>query len=210
MGRPSTQSLRYCETCGQAFSQNRASTRRYCSRGCFNRRSLMSPEARFWANVQKTESCWVWTGPKGAGGEYGMLTTGTRGKESYRRVLAHRLSWTLHFGEIPEGLVICHHCDNPPCVRPDHLFIGTQEDNVRDMWRKGRGRTGRHDAFVHTRRVSGERHHRAQLTDSEVAKIRHEWDTGSRNQSALARRYGTTQATIWRIVNNRTRLEASA
>lgn len=97
-------------------------------------------EDRFWAKVDKSGDCWVWTASvfrERLG--YGKFQTGSNRGES-RVAYAHRVSWELHFGPIPNGLFVCHHCDNPPCVRPDHLFLGTAADNVRDMDRKGRDR----------------------------------------------------------------------
>jgi len=106
---------------------------------------------RFWSKVVKSDGCWEFTGtPK------------------YRRpalnvdrvpVLTHRLSWQLHFGDIPKGMCVCHRCDNPRCVRPDHLFLGTQADNMADKTRKGRQTKG---VAVHT----------AHLTEHKVRLIR--------------------------------------
>lgn len=87
--------------------------------------------ARFWLNVQKTEGCWLWTGRRDGAG-YGQIFV------QGRRIGVHRLSWLLNCGEIPEGLFVCHHCDVPLCVRPDHLFVGTHDDNMRDAAIKGR------------------------------------------------------------------------
>lgn len=89
-------------------------------------------EERFWNYVQKTETCWLWTGSRADTG-YGVHWT-----DEKKLVGAHRYSYELHNGPIPEGLFACHHCDNPPCVNPDHLFPGTAEDNAQDMSRKGR------------------------------------------------------------------------
>ena len=100
---------------------------------------MPSREQRYWSKVIKTDGCWGWSGAtKSAPGfRYGVLHTGPRGAS--REELAHRISWVLHNGPIPEGLLVLHHCDNPPCSRPDHLFLGTHEDNARDRDRKGRG-----------------------------------------------------------------------
>ena len=91
---------------------------------------------RLWARVTKTGTCWVVTPTPTLYGEpsYGMISV--KGKSWP----AHRLSWTLAYGPIPEGMCVCHHCDNPPCVRPDHLFLGTRADNNRDRDQKGRHR----------------------------------------------------------------------
>lgn len=89
---------------------------------------------RFWSKVQKTDGCWEWTGsrrPKG----YGVFAVNGARRES-----AHRVAYALFIGPISAGFFVCHRCDNPRCVRPDHLFLGTQADNMRDMHAKGRHR----------------------------------------------------------------------
>lgn len=96
-------------------------------------RPLISLEEFFWQRVKKTETCWIWTGKRQKFG-YGQIQLGAKG----RRVSAHRASWEIHYGLIPEGLWVLHKCDNPSCVRPDHLWIGTHEQNMIDARRKGR------------------------------------------------------------------------
>lgn len=86
---------------------------------------------RFWAKVEKRASCWTWTGATKQGG-YGKVTL------RQTQWLASRLSWVIHHGSIPDGMDICHHCDNPTCVNPKHLFLGTRRDNMQDAKRKGR------------------------------------------------------------------------
>lgn len=89
-------------------------------------------EERLFAQVNKTEDgCWEWTG---------VCDSNGRGKMSIhnKERSTHRLSWELHNGPIPDGLLVCHKCDNPPCLRPDHLFLGTQKDNMQDAIKKGR------------------------------------------------------------------------
>lgn len=78
--------------------------------------------------------CWEWLGARANGG-YGLFAV-----QNPRRITAHRYSWELHNGPIPAGMHVLHHCDNPPCVNPAHLFLGTASDNMRDMLAKGRGR----------------------------------------------------------------------
>lgn len=125
---------------------------------------------RFWEKVQRTEDgCWPWTGATYPFG-YGAI-----GRGHMRVEAAHRVSWELHHGPIPAGLKVLHRCDNPPCVNPEHLFLGTQADNMRDKQLKGRARK--------------------RLTTAQVVDIlaRH-----TESHAALAREYGVTrQAVYW-------------
>lgn len=101
----------------------------------------MTIEERFWNHVEaipEGSGCWEWTGATVKDG-YGRVELSHLGKR-IRAVMAHRLSWGIHMGPIPPGMSVLHHCDNPPCVNPAHLFLGTQADNIRDMILKGRYR----------------------------------------------------------------------
>jgi len=141
-------------------------------------------EKRFWKYVKKTENCWLWTGAanKDGRGALGVWTEGTT-------KIAARVSWEIHKGPIPEGINVCHHCDNPACVRPDHLFLGTQLDNIRDAVRKGRMR------HVGS---SGEKNGRAKLTLEQVKQIR--CRAVNEMQKDLAVEFGISAAQISVIV----------
>ncbi len=102
---------------------------------------------------------------------------------------AHRVSWELAYGEIPEGLMVCHHCDNPICVRPDHLWLGTAADNNEDAWNKGR------NVFQKKGNPS------QKLSEDQVKEIREIHAKGSVTQRALSKRYGISEGQISRIVN---------
>lgn len=141
----------------------------------------LSTENRFWAKVDKTDSCWLWTGAKRSNG-YGSFVW----HEGDQRVnsRSHRYSWKLHYGEIPEGMYVCHHCDTPACVRPDHLFLGTNQDNMDDMMAKGRRGTAR-------------------LSPDLVRQIRNEARNGAIHR-AIARRFRVARSTVSQICRGET------
>lgn len=97
-------------------------------------RRVQTMEARFWKKVAQSPDCWLWTATTTPTG-YGKIRREDQGELVY----AHRYSWELHYGPVPAGLMVLHHCDTPSCVRPDHLFLGDQVANMRDMAAKGRG-----------------------------------------------------------------------
>lgn len=149
-------------------------------------------ETRFFAKVKKTDGCWLWTGYRlknDDGKTYGRLAV------NGHLMLAHRCSWQMANGEIPQGLLVLHSCDNQQCVRPDHLFLGTQLDNVRDMHRKGRDR-----------KACGIDHHESKLTDAQVQEIRRRYvrrAVGVRgNGKALAAEFCVSHVLIYKIVKN--------
>jgi hypothetical protein len=116
-------------------------------------------DARFWEKVLKTESCWIWTASKDTHG-YGKVRYGGK------NIRAHRTSWEMRFGPLPPGLYVLHDCpsgDNPACVNPDHLWLGTQVDNMRDASRKGR---------IYCGGTHGEENGRSKLTKADVLEIR--------------------------------------
>ena len=145
-------------------------------------RSVVSISQRFWLKVNKDtkDECWLWTGSrKGIG--YGELWDNDKQKNRY----AHRISWELHNGPIPKRKCVLHKCDNPLCVNPNHLYLGTHSDNMYD--RSIRNREG--DIGVAPKLCSEE----IQLV-KELYKIR------ELNMSALGRKFGVSHTTIGRIV----------
>ena len=148
-----------------------------------------STQDRFWTKVDKSGECWEWQGGRVAQG-YGVFW-------NVKSVRAHRFSYELHFGAIAEGLFVLHRCDNPPCVRPDHLFVGTAAENTADMVSKGRAATGERNAWaVHPEcLLLGERNPLAKLDNDAVRVIRQ----SGLPVSALAARYGVTVGAIAKV-----------
>jgi len=152
----------------------------------------------FWSRVDKSKDCWLWTGAKIKG--YGSL------RYQQKHKYAHRVAWELTKGAIPPNLVVCHHCDNPACVRPSHLFIGTQADNLKDMNAKGRN-----GAFTKPECVPrGENHCRAKLSQTKADEIRSLYTQGNWSQRKLAQKYGVSQKLIYLIVNLKHWIDKSA
>ena len=145
------------------------------------------PEERFWSKVDKNGpvpihcpelgQCWLWTGSKTVSGNYGQINV------SGRPVRANRFSWVLHNGPIPEGLYVLHYCDNPPCVRPNHLFLGSHDDNLLDMKNKGR---------------AGAPH--SKLTATQIEEIKSMYPALS--QYKIADRFSVDQSAVSRLINN--------
>lgn len=150
-------------------------------------------ENRFWKNVQKNtnDQCWLWSGCFGDDG-YGRLRAerGYLTKHGKRFMWAtHRASWTLHFGEIPDGLSVLHRCDVKACVNPEHLFLGTQADNMADKTNKGRAQ-------------HGEAHGMSKLTESNVRAIR-QMKNLAVCQNDIAEFFGVSKQLVSLIVRRR-------
>lgn len=143
-------------------------------------------EDRFWAKVDKRDpdECWMWLGGSARGG-YGTITEGGR---YGRRLRASRVSYEIHNGPIPEGMFVCHTCDNPPRVNPSHLWIGTAADNHADMDAKGRRRYG-----------TGRSKPNAKLTESRVREIRRRVGEGE-TRASVAREFGVHSGVVVRVV----------
>lgn len=143
---------------------------------------------RFWdkVNIQSENGCWIWTKKVDRWG-YGLFVHKENGTRFY--LLAHRVVWQLCYGKIPEGLLVCHHCDNPPCVNPKHLFLGTDKDNAQDCIRKGRKNP-----------VKGEKHPKAKLTAKQALEIK----TSTENRRIIAEKFGITPSHVNNIQAGRT------
>jgi hypothetical protein len=188
---------RNCAYCGREYAPDRAN-RRFCALTCSSnsladrrRRPLAD---RFWEKVSRggsTDECWGWNGARHLHG-YGIILEGGRGSVP---IGAHRASWLLHNGPIPDGLWVLHKCDNPPCCNPEHLFLGTVKDNSVDCARKGRVRGG-----MPKGKNRGAVNVQAKLTDAAVLAIREEYASGRATYYTLAEQHGVTSSTIGLIV----------
>lgn len=140
-------------------------------------------QERFEDKFTKSGGCWEWTARRHPLG-YGMFRIA--GSVQY----AHRVSYRLYVDEIPEGMCVCHHCDNPGCVNPAHLFLGTHTDNMRDCNNKGRRPAAG---------VFGEKHGMAKLTNAQVVEIRKMRSEGA-TQFDIAKEFGVARQTISHIL----------
>ena len=151
---------------------------------------------RYWLKVVRGEGpddCWAWTA-RTSGFGYGSIR---RGGAKDGSVPAHRLSWEIAHGcEVPAGMNVLHSCDNPPCTNPEHLFTGTQLDNIRDCVAKGR--------FVSRRPAYGEDNHAAKLTRADVDEMRALYRGGGWTYAQLGARYGVCSMSILRVIKRRT------
>lgn len=186
-----------CETCKKEFQ--RKQKQKFCSKKCLGYENLkrikfdwndLSEEEKkerlrksFECKVIKKDGCWDWKGALSGGGYFQI-------RFNKKKVSAHRISWIIHKGQIPENLWVLHKCDNPRCTNPDHLFLGTPKENSKDRDRKGKGQ-------------QGEKHHKAKLKENDVLEIRKKLDLGL-SCERISKEYGVSNGAIWFIKHNLT------
>lgn len=166
-----------CKSCNKELI-NKHKGAKYCNRKCMALGYSINLETDFIKNINKTDTCWLWTGNLATTG-YGRI----------KKLYAHRISYEMFNGKIPDGMFVCHKCDNPPCVNPDHLFLGTQLDNIRDMHKKGRNNN-----------LSGENTHFSKITGSEAIEI----FISDRKYKDIGDEYGITRGCVSAIKSKRT------
>lgn len=145
---------------------------------------------RFWEKIDRNGlllrddlgRCWTWTASLDAHG-YGQINGGKGDNGVIKFLKAHRVSWELNRGPIPEGLGVLHHCDNPPCCRPDHLFTGTNDENMKD-------------AAAKARFPRGLDHHKGKFTEEQVREIRRLLTVGEMSQSEIGNKFGVSRSAI--------------
>lgn len=147
-------------------------------------------EVRFWRYVDKSDGCWLWTGKSLNKKGYGQIQIGGQGT---KHILAHRLSYEIHCGPIPDGMVVMHSCDNPGCVNPDHLSLGTQSQNILDAFARGRKNAIPPHVF-------GEKCGASKLTEAQAIDV----IKSSEPMKILAARFGVSNSAIERIKNGKT------
>lgn len=171
-----------CEQCGISFDGR--GQRRFCSRQCYHLSRVMTIDKFMDKVVKLSSGCWEWVGytdPTGYGklGENGTIK------------LVHRYAYEQLVGSIPPNMCICHHCDNPKCVNPDHLFAGTHNDNLTDMCKKGRQGN-----------QAGVANGNSKLDENQVAEIRRGLRLGQ-TQKSLALEFGVSRGAICNIATGK-------
>ncbi len=148
---------------------------------------------RFLSKVKKTKSCWIWMHGKNKG--YGIFWA------NGKTIRAHRISYVFFKGRIPKKMLVCHLCDNPSCVNPGHLFLGTPRDNIQDSISKKR-----FPGIIANRKnlAKGTRVNTAKLKDSDIVKIRRMYLNGKFTQKQLSKKFGVNQQSVSGIVLNQT------
>ena len=184
-----------CDQCNQPIkiSPSQIGRKRFCSRACQRLHSSENAKERFWQKVDKSagpHGCWLWTaGTRPTG--YGLFSAGGR------NVGAHRYAWGIFNGNIPVGQMVCHKCDTPLCCNPDHMFLGSHLDNMRDKEAKGRGFHG--TAWNPVGMINP----KAKLSDNQVIEARRRWARGGVSKSQLAREYGISSTMMSWIILHR-------
>lgn len=166
------------KTLSRVTDNNKRGIKTYCSRACWAKSQTMKCGGaieRLMSRYQVSDSgCWEWTGTKNAKG-YGFI------QADAKRWMTHRYSYHIHHGQIPDGMFVCHKCDNPKCINPDHLFAGTQKDNMNDMVKKGRAhKVGR----------SGTENPNNKLTEQDVLAIRAAWGVSCKSYPQIVKQFG--------------------
>lgn len=187
-----------CIDCGKEIDK-----RSKRCRECFIKYHSKTPKEKFWEKVNKNgptmrhmnSRCWEWTAS--------FISNQSSSNKIYsygalyinrKTVLAHRFSWELHNSKkIPKNMLVCHHCDNPKCINPSHLFLGTQKDNMNDMSKKGRAGV-RH----------GVGNPKTKLTKKQVASIRKRYTSNTATVILLAKEYGISRSAIYDIIHYKT------
>lgn len=203
--RPTT---KICPICGSPFKcrASRAARTKYCSWTCRRQQQHFPKQpaiGRFQSKVDKTPGqgpqgeCWEWAAYRNKFG-YGQFYDGQR------LMQAHRFIWQHTHGPIPDGMLVCHKCDNPPCCNPDHLFLGTDLDNMHDMSAKGRHWLQQHPEkashFQLPSTQKGEQHWKAKLTDDAVQEMRRLYYEERQTFAELARQFKIHRSTARRII----------
>jgi hypothetical protein len=146
-------------------------------------------EERFWNFIKrgKKDDCWGWVGGKTKDG-YGHFSV------NKKSVLSHRFSYELHFGKIIDDMSVLHRCDNPPCCNPEHLFLGTQKDNMQDCKKKGR---------IYVPDICGEQNGRSKLSYNKVNKIREIFLSKEYSQRKIAEKFNISFQSVWSICHGK-------